>query len=237
MANKSKKLVAGFTFLEVVIAISILAVIMGTTYSALNQIIRAKKVLDDARDGKAIADALLTRLLRELQLALAEQPVMPPKKQINQPIPGAPRLTAIRTEKQGRSFAELTFVTKGSRQLLPDGSRQSDIVQISYKTAESFNQSGTEPQLMLIREETPYIRPFEDAYKRTISFPVANDLLSFEFLFFDEDTTQWIINWPPKSAARPKLPAMIQLLFKIRSPLGGQQSYSTVIYLPASQVG
>jgi prepilin-type N-terminal cleavage/methylation domain-containing protein len=237
MAKYRKNLSVGFTFLEVVIAISILAVIMGTTYSALNQIIRAKKILDDSRDGKAIADALLTRLLRELQLALAEQPVMPPKKQLNQPIPGAPRLTATRSEKQGRSFAELTFVTKGSRQLLPDGTRQADIVQISYKTVESISQNASDPQLMLIREETPYIRPFEEAYKRTISFPVANDLLSFEFLFFDEDTSQWIINWPPKSAARPKLPAMIQLLFKIRSPLGAQQTYSTVIYLPASQVG
>jgi prepilin-type N-terminal cleavage/methylation domain-containing protein len=223
----------GFTFLEIVISISILALIMSVTYSTLTQIIRAKKILDDSRDGKAIADALLSRLVRELQLALPDSPVMPPPKNLNQPRPGQPRLIANRVEKNGSIFSEITFVTLSDRQLLPDGRKQAPIVQISYKTVPAQSINTDSEQLSLVREETPYIKPFEQAYKKSVAFPVAQDLISFEFSFFDERSEKWLNLWPPKNSTPTRLPCLIQMLFKIRSPLGGIQSYSTIVYIPA----
>ena len=85
---------------------------MGVTYSSLNQIIRSKKILDDARDGKAIADAILSRMTREFQQAVSTQAILPPRDHLNRPYPGNPRLLSARKElADGQKLTEITFIT------------------------------------------------------------------------------------------------------------------------------
>ena len=227
MKHRSSK---AFTFLEIVISISILAVIMGVTYSSLNQIIRSKKILDDARDGKAIADAILSRMTREFQQAVSTQAILPPRDHLNRPYPGNPRLLSARKElPDGQKLTEITFITLAQPALRPDQSAQSEYIQVTYR-AESDPDDITHQRLRLIREEVPFISPPERAYKETLAFPISHDILQFEFLFFDLNTESWSENWG--TTPKIKVPPLVQLLFKIRSPLGAVQTYSTIISMP-----
>lgn len=74
---------AGFTLIEIVIAVSILAAIVGVAYGSLTSIMRSKKLLDEERDLRAVANSVLTRMTRELQLAYSGVPLMPPRNQLN----------------------------------------------------------------------------------------------------------------------------------------------------------
>ncbi len=60
---------SGLTLLEVILAISILAIMMSLNYRILVGIVEAKTAIDDKREGMFIANSVLTRISRELQLA------------------------------------------------------------------------------------------------------------------------------------------------------------------------
>ena len=83
-AFKSSK---GFTLTEIMISLGIMSVVMITAYGALRQITQSKTVLDNSRETQKIANAILSRLTRELQLAYDGVLIMPPenntKKKIN----------------------------------------------------------------------------------------------------------------------------------------------------------
>ncbi|MFN9960808.1 MAG: hypothetical protein ACK55I_47610, partial [bacterium] len=59
-----------------IIAIGILAVMMTINYRILKGITQAKKLIEDRREGMYIANSVITRLTREIQLAVKE-PIMP----------------------------------------------------------------------------------------------------------------------------------------------------------------
>ena len=71
----------GFTLIELTLAISVLAVMVMLNYKTLRGLIEAKLALDDKRDGMYIANSLLTRMARELQLIVptttAPGPIIP----------------------------------------------------------------------------------------------------------------------------------------------------------------
>jgi prepilin-type N-terminal cleavage/methylation domain-containing protein len=224
---------SGFTFLEIVIAISILAVIMGVTYSSLNQIIRSKKILDDARDGKAIADSILIRMTKEFQQAVNNQNLLPPPTKLNQPYPGSPRLYAERKKiDSGQELTTITFITLAQPTLLSEPQFQSEYIQVTYRVEPDPDDPNKE-RLRLIREEVPLLNPPAAAYKRTLAFPVSQDILQFDFLFYDYNKEAWVDSWGKHP--NTKLPPLVVLLFRIRSPLGNTQTYSTVIALPKSK--
>ena len=161
----------GFTFLEIVISIAILAVIMGVTYSCLNQILRSKKILDDARDGKAVADAVLSRMVKEFQVAQNTDVLLAPRENPTVPYVGQPRLMSRRQEGPGGIMAtEISFISTSIGQFRPDGQAQSDLVQITYRVEPDPDDSRKE-KLRLIREETPLISPAQDAYKKNVVLP------------------------------------------------------------------
>ncbi len=230
----SRRVSGGFTFLELVVSIAILAMIMGVTYSSLSQIIRSKKLLDDARDTKAIADAILVRLTREFQLAFPDGALMPPPDNLTQPYPGQPRV--LGTAKQGGdniSLDSISFLALEGGQYLPDGGAHTGVVQITYR-AEPDPDDETGKKIFLIRDEVPYTRPYEAAYKKRMTFPITHNLVSLKFRYFDSKTESWVEEWgqPP----RTWVPAIIKFTLEIRSPLGRVESFESSIYLaPSSQ--
>ena len=222
----------GFTFLELTISIAILAFIMVVTYGALTQIIRAKKQLDDSRDSKTIADAILVRITRELQLAYPDGAIMPPSNKLKEPYPGQPRLLGkAQKGSDGASSDSISFLALEGGQYMPDGGGHTGVVQISYR-AERDPEDKTGKSVFLIREEVPYTRPYENAYKKRMTFPVTRNLVSLKFRYFDGKKEQWVDQWgqPPLTW----LPAIVKFTIKIRSPLGKIDEFTTSVYIAAS---
>lgn len=229
-----RKRTSGFTFVEVVIAISILAVIMSISYGALMQIIRAKKLLDDTRDVKSIADSIIIRFGGELQLAVRSGgEVMPPPNKLSTPYPGLPHL--VGTAKRGpddTSLDSISFIAQNAGQYVPDGGTHNGLIQINYR-AEKDPENPDSKSYLLIRDEIPYKHPYDAAYKKIMTFPITKNLVSLRFRYYTIADSAWHDSWG--DIQHNQLPNMVKFVFRIRSELGNISEYESAVFLPASQ--
>jgi prepilin-type N-terminal cleavage/methylation domain-containing protein len=199
---------SGFTLLEVTLAISILSVMVLLNYKTIRGLIEAKLLLDDKRDGMFIANSVLTRISREIQLATSQRALLPPCDSLGPvpsgaaaagtppPDPSAPRLV-FRSEESGVGAGpSLTFLAKEAGQYIPDGGTHSGIVQITYRIEEDPDQRGARQRtLLLVREEVPHRLPATRACADVIRFPITKNLVSMSFQFFDKRAEEWSASW------------------------------------------
>lgn len=227
-----KQSATGFTLIEIVIAISLLTVVMTVAYSSLRGILRTKELLDDRREARLIANSILTRLCRELQLAYAGDRLLPPRDDLKNFYSSRIKLLGEDVElDDGYAGDALTFISLEGGQYLPDGGRHSGVVQISYKLVEDpETYQASKPKVYsLIREETPYQRPYKKAYENMMIFPISKNVVSFNLSFFDEEEELWYSYWGTKD--RVELPAIVKFSISIKSPKGKIDTYTTAVKL------
>jgi hypothetical protein len=237
----------GVTLLELILSVSILSAIILLNYSLLRGIIRAKTIIDDKRDGMFIANSVLTRFARELQLATNSRPLLPSCASLSQApngsqapaggsgAPSTPRLVLV--GEPGKAGGELpsdtlTFLAKEGGQYIPDGGTHSGIVQITYRVEPDPDKSSLSAErktFLLIRDETPYQRPPTRACKNAIRFPITKDLVSLQFKYFDAKTKQWTDTWTEKQSVR--LPSIIQFTLTLKTPAGELETYTSAVAL------
>lgn len=249
---------SGFTLLEVALAIAVLAVMIVINYKTIKGLIEAKLLLDDKRDGMFIANSILTRIARELQLTVNTQDLLncsalgaspaaaasagmsgtgaaagsPPGTPAGG---GAPKFLA---DSSGGSTmgggTTLTFIAKEAGQYLPDRGMHSGLVQITYRMAVDPDQRS-QPQgqrsFVLVREELPYRLPAARACKGVLRFPITKNLLNLEFQFYDPSTKEWVTSWDGARSVR--VPEIIQFKVVLLTPQGEAESYTTAVHLRA----
>lgn len=224
---------AGFTLIEIVLAISILAIIMTVSYSALYQITVSKQALDDARDVKVIASSVLRRLTRELQLAYTQAVLMPPPENLTSLYPS-------RTFMRGASPADgadstfLTFLALEGGQYVPDGTVSTGLVQITYRVERPPAEERDEDTYYLVREEVPYMRPFDDAYRQRMVFPVTSRITELQFRFLDLQNDRWVESWG--EGDRLGLPPVVKFTIVLRSPRGRDYTFTSSVALRSEEV-
>jgi prepilin-type N-terminal cleavage/methylation domain-containing protein len=227
----------GFTLIELVISITLLVIIMSICYSSLSGIIRAKSTLDDGRDASALANAVLTRMTRELQLATSGLPLLAPA---NAPKKGySSTICMIGDEKKvgGNSNDQITFLAQEGGQYLPDGGTHAGIVQITYRVEQDPDAragSRRDQSYYLVREEVPYyVRPLEKAYKKAMIFPITKSLVELQFRYFSDDSQSWVKSWGKDPNIR--LPKMVEFTIGIKSPQGVVRRYTTTVPLRTAE--
>lgn len=231
---------SGFTLVEVVIAIATLAVILGVAYSALNQIIVTKRVLDDKRDVAIVANAVLERMVRELQMLTSNATLLPPP---GERLDGSANSSLLGESKGGGEDGgqdRITFLAQEAGQYLPDGGTHSGIVQITYRveTDKEVEQVKDQPVFSLIRDEIPnslnnevsnseaWDKARKEAYDNAMVFPVTNRLVSLKIRYYDQQEQQWVDEWG-KTGSRSESPRVILVSIGLRSPLGTVYYYTT----------
>jgi len=228
---------SGFTLIELVIALALLAIIMSVCYSSLSGIIRTKNALDDSRDATALANAVLTRMTRELQLATSGVSLLAPANDLKKPYPSTINMIGEEKKVGGRSNDRITFVAQEGGQYLPDGGTHAGIVQISYRVEqdpEMRSGSRRDESYYLIREEIPYfVRPLEKAYKKAMIFPITKSLVELQFRYFSEDSESWVNSWGKDPNIR--LPKMVEFTVGIKSPQGVVRRYTTTVPLRTAE--
>jgi hypothetical protein len=236
----------GLTLLELVLSVGILSLIILLNYSLLRGIIRAKELIDDKRDGMFIANSVLTRLAKEIQLATGSRPLLPScasLAQTNQPPSGAsggsagssspPQIVLVgEPGKTGQDLPNdtLTFMAKEGGQYMPDGGTHSGIVQITYRVEPDPDQSTSSAEdrtFLLIRDETPYQRPATRACQNAVRFPITKDLVSLKFSYYDAKTKEWSDTWTENKSVR--LPSMIQFSLTLKTPAGKLETYTSSV--------
>jgi prepilin-type N-terminal cleavage/methylation domain-containing protein len=232
----------GFTLLEVTIAIAILAVMLTLNYKILKGVIGAKQLIDDRRDGMYIANSVLTRMVRELQLAvkrpilpscdsaMAQNPATNPGDTPNPTDPQQPGSKPVLIGEAGLNGASITFLAKEAGQYIPDGGTHAGVVQITYRVAKDPEQKGSgDDGLVLVREELPNTKPLARACKSVLRFPITNNLVDLRFRFYDGKTKEWSEAWTGQQST--KLPEIIQFTISLKSPAGAVQSYTTSVHI------
>ena len=228
----------GFTLLELVLSIAILGMIMFVCYSSIRQLIRSREVVNDNREGGALADAILSRMTRELQLAYWDDSkvlLLGLVKGESGKTGGNAALLGESNDGAGKERSDtITFRAREAGQYLPDGGGHTGIVQISYRLEPDPDSPRMEPpSMLLIRDEIPDINPEKEAYKRAMTFPVASNVISLGFQYYDAQADHWVESWGDDHPRT--LPAIIRFEIAIRTPSGRIERYSTsVAPLPSS---
>ncbi|MCO6431876.1 MAG: prepilin-type N-terminal cleavage/methylation domain-containing protein [Deltaproteobacteria bacterium] len=240
MSASSRKQL-GFTLIEIVLAVSILAVVLATAYSALTQILNVKTALDDNRDVTVVANSLIRRLTRELQLAVAENPILFRDQSGSQGSAAIYFFAEAGSAGRG-SQDKVTFIAQEAGQYLPDGGTHTGLVQVTYRMERDPEKRSESEQYLLIREEIPYIEPSgtnlesfqkakDKAFSKVIIFPITDSITSLRLRYYDDEEGEWRSEW--NQSRREAIPALIQLTFSLRSPRGHDYSYSTIIPVQA----
>jgi len=218
----------GFTLVELVISVALLAVIFSILYSALSQIIESKRLLDDRRDSTAIAAAIVGRMTKEFQLAYGGTKLLPLPSDAQKIFPPRVSLQGLSEGDEQLSRASITFLALEGGQYLPDGGTHSGLVQITYRV-EKDPEAREKGIFYLIRDEFPYTRPTEKAHKSLMTFPITNRLVSFKIRYFSEEDDAWFDGWGEDNHLG--LPQLIKFEVTIRSPLGREDTFTTTVAL------
>jgi len=225
---------AGLTLLEVVIAVSILSVMIALNYKVIMGIVKAKSIVDDQRDGIYIANSVLTRIARELQLAVKTGSIV----QCDQSAPPAsgnpPIFLGEQKNEGGRGRGDtLTFLAKEAGQYVPDGGTHSGLVQITYRAEPDPDQKDAKnATLLLVRDEVPSSKNQQRACASAIRFPITKNLVSLEFQYFDKRNNEWLPEWAGPRAFT--LPSIVQFKVGLRTEEGTSQTYTSAVAIRSS---
>lgn len=224
MIKKLLKKQHGFTFVEIVLAISILAIIMTVTQGILIQMIRTKKTLDNMRDIDLVLNNISNRLNREFQLIQKES--LPLEIECNSSTVTAGNQIPVcgeSIEKKGIRMDSISFMSKNAKQYLrgkyfAKSKRISDLVYIRYRVEKGEKEKGetfSDEKYWLIRDEIPVIgkkgeRELQNDSKMT--FPVYKDISEFKIRYYDSSEESWEDSWNKQDA----LPSLIEFTIKIK---------------------
>jgi prepilin-type N-terminal cleavage/methylation domain-containing protein len=228
---------SGFTLIEVILAISILAVMVLLNYQLLRGIIKAKELIEDRRDVMYIANSLLTRLSRELQLAVAlpQHPLFEcPEGPVSAPPPtNAGQQRFLLAESEGKP-ASILFMAKGAGQQTADSSGQTGVVMLKYSVEQDPDRrSERDAPLVLLRSETPSSGQILKDCKKEIRFPITTSLLDFGLRFYDGQKRSWSSEWKEQRAL--PLPHIIEFTLVLQSPMGNKVTHTSAVRVTSVQ--
>ena len=214
-------------------ALTILSMLLTIGYSALSGIVSGKILLDDGREAQAIANSLIARLTRELQLADAKSALLPEPDDIKNLNPDTINMHGINQKLNNHDADSLSFMARGASQYVMGGANIAHVVNITYRVANNPDaQDPDNDPFVLVREETPNIRPLENAFARSMVFPLSDRVVSLNFRYFgspdpDVDIDEWRNDWDKSKITG--LPKMIEFSLKIMSPAGKIRTFTTAV--------
>ncbi|MCB0319415.1 MAG: prepilin-type N-terminal cleavage/methylation domain-containing protein [Bdellovibrionales bacterium] len=228
-----------FTLVEVLISLAIVGFMLSVAYGSVSSVIRSKNLLTDEQEVVRIEHVMVRRMVRELQLSYLGVPRLPPRDDLEKRFHSTENLFG--EEKRlpnGRPGDEITFIALSAGQYFLDSRPTNNgLVQISYRVLEDpENENPNDfPVYSLIREEVPYITPYEKAYEDAVRFPLLENVESFKLEYFDMKTQEWRRSWG-EDDAHAELPGMVRFTIDLRSPQGKPQQITGTAALRARRI-
>jgi general secretion pathway protein J len=169
---------AGFTLMEILISIAILAIVVTTALASFNAVFSTTEVLDDGANLYEMANTCMRRIVLDLSsMHINQRPLYKPPE-FDQP-PDPYRLVAAAGETGGTGFAQNIRFT--SRAHLPfEKSYGKGIVEIVY-----YMQTAKDGYLELRRADNAY--PFPEFEKKASDPVLCKYVKSLSFTFYDPD--------------------------------------------------
>ena len=233
---------SGFTLLEVLLSLAILAVLFTLVYGSFNATYRASEQLEKEADTYRLARLAFYHLSRDMSMIYQTKPAVgqppPPAGVVGQPLPpagtvGQPpppagavaknaTLTLFKGEDQTQTIEgtdypndAIRFTAVSHGRTLQDAP-ESDWAMISY-----YLEDG-----ILIHEEA-----LSD--ERVIRNEIGEDLLGINFRYLDRASQTWVDQWD--SDVRRELPLAVEIELILKG--GGKEGrhFKTTVELPMAR--
>ncbi len=192
---------AGFTLLEVIVAIGILAVIAGLTFTTLGNAFSTRDILESEDATNQAARVALARIKRDLSLAWLTKD-----------------LTVVNTFKTifvaHSSDPDSLWFSSLSHQRLYRDARECDQTEITYWTENDPEMPGA---YVLMHREAQRIdnEPEKDGQ----IYPLAYHVKDFQVRFINPKTNEWTDEWDSTGADTPNfLPRGAHILLSLYAP-------------------
>lgn len=247
---------AGFTLIEVMITITILATLTMLTAQAINQAIRAKvKLQDQIDDVSRMRDAM--RLIeRDINLAFHYRDLEKEMEQIlkkknnpnqqQQQIPGFPQTPPVNQapEEVKRmdpatnfigSGEAIDFVTSNNAQTVRDA-KQADFVEVGYTLKDCKNlREGKGSSKCLWRRSTPFVDL--DVTKGGDELVLLENVSEFKLRYMGKGKQDWVSDWRSDEqgdgVTKGKFPQAVEISLTVEKKTKGKsKKYSMQVISP-----
>jgi general secretion pathway protein J len=220
----------GFTLLELIVAVTVLAFVTMLLYGAFSGMKRTRDGLTRVQDRYREGRIALSRIVRDLQSAY-----------VSQHLPINQQITTLKTAfigSQATPADRLDFNTFSNIRRDRD-SHVSDQLEVSYYAESSLEAPGTND---LVRRSSQYLDTKPEAGGRIDV--IATDIDLFELSFLDPTTSQWIDTWDTTQATgqQNRMPLQVRITLILnggrRSAAGrlrGALRFETTVSIPIQQ--
>ncbi len=192
---------SGFTLIEIVVAVAILALIGVLTFQTIATALDARDWLEKDDDSNQSARIAMDRLHRDFELAWL-----------------TPNIQAVNTFKtifvaKDENPDTIWFTTLSHRRLHRDA-RECDETEVTYWTEDDPTHDDA---LVLLRREAPRID--QEPEKGGPILPLAYGVKTFNVRYLDPTTNEWKDEWDTTGAETPyRLPRAVRLVLEMLAP-------------------
>lgn len=192
---------SGFTLLEVVVALAILALIATLTFSTVASALRTRDLLEADDAVNQSARIALSRIRRDLALAYLTT--------------NTSAVNTYRTIFVGQNGdPDRAWFASLAHQRLYRGARESDQAEITYWTEDDPDTRGA---LVLLRREAPRID--QEPERDGVIAPLAYDVTRFEIRYLDPRSNEWKDEWDTTGVDQAnRLPRAAQVTLSLLAP-------------------
>ncbi|MDP2314458.1 MAG: type II secretion system protein GspJ [Pseudomonadota bacterium] len=192
---------AGFTLIEVVVALAVFALIASLTFGTISSALNTRDILEADDTVNQSARIAISRIRRDLSLAYLTT-----------------NTSAVNTYQtvfvaQDGNPDRLWFASL-AHQRLYRGARESDQTEITYWTEDDPDTDGA---MVLLRREGPRIDNYPE--RDGSIAPLAYDVKAFTIRYLDPQTNEWREEWDTLGADTPnRLPRAAEVTLTLLAP-------------------
>ncbi len=212
----------GFTLLEIMLAVSVLALVGTMIYSGFSQTALNKARIEGDVNHSRVVHMALERMVRELSMAFVSTHVNPSLD-----------LRVVDTAFIGKDNGKddrIDFTSFSHRRLYRNA-RESDQNEISYFVTEHPDDPGT---MVLARREQNRID--DDPRRGGKSQILVENVEEFNVEYFDPLLSDWVQTWNTEDMlAQPnRLPTQVRIRLAVKHPRrrGETQAFGTRVTIP-----
>jgi type II secretion system protein J len=211
-----RKDVRGFTLLEVLVSVAILAIIMAVIYSAYVTNVEAIQIARENGQVHQTARIVLDLMTRDLQSALTELQVPSETTRLG--------LIGKTEDRDGRRMDRIDFTTLTHMALTEQGP-STDLCEVGYMVVKDEEQ---EDVLVLMRRDDA--SPDEDLTEGGAVQELARDILEFKITYEDsqgEERDSWGTEETGDSSG---LPVLVRVRLVLKDNLNREHVFTTSIH-------
>jgi general secretion pathway protein J len=214
VTRPSRRTDTGFTLIEILLAMAILAFVTTIMWGSFSQTATNKRAIESAQERIHTVRVALLRMAREIEMAYLSE---------SENTALTNRRTFLTSAARG-DVDELTF-SSFAHQRLRAGAFESDTALIKYYGARDPEDRRV---LNLMRRETRRLQAEDPNLLIGEAYVLCPDVARVKFAFFDHRKREWQTDWSTLNATGTQyLPTHVRITLTVLDERGQEVSYAT----------